>query len=133
RDAHDECPHVDETDVTQLALMRRALKGSGEETGVKLTYLPLLVKALIPALKEFPYLNSSLDEQSGNIILKGYYNFGIAVDTEQGLVVSVVKDSDTKDIFAIAGEIERLAEKARTSQLILEAVHGLTLAIPNLG
>ena len=133
RDTAAHVTHVDEADVTELVLIREALKGSAEKRGVKLTYLPLIVKALIPALKEFPYLNSSLDEQSGNIILKGYYNFGIAVDTEQGLVVSVVKDSDTKDIFALAGEIERLAEKARAGQLTLEEVHGSTFTITNVG
>jgi len=133
RDTAAHVTHVDEADVTELVLIREALKGSAEKRGVKLTYLPLIVKALIPALKEFPYLNSSLDEQSGNIILKGYYNFGIAVDTEQGLVVSVVKDADTKDIFALAGEIERLAEKARAGQLILEEVHGSTFTITNVG
>ncbi len=133
RDTAAHVTHVDEADVTELVLIREALKGSAEKRGVKLTYLPLIVKALIPALKEFPYLNSSLDEQSGNIILKGYYNFGIAVDTEQGLVVSVVKDADTKDIFALAGEIERLAEKARAGQLTLEEVHRSTFTITNVG
>jgi len=133
RDTAAHVTHVDEADVTELVLIREALKGSAEKRGVKLTYLPLIVKALIPALKEFPYLNSSLDEQSGNIILKGYYNFGIAVDTEQGLVVSVVKDADTKDIFALAGEIEKLAEKARAGQLTLEEVHGSTFTITNVG
>ena len=133
RDTAAHVTHVDEADVTELVLIREALKGSAEKRGVKLTYLPLIVKALIPALKEFPYLNSSLDEQSGNIILKGYYNFGIAVDTEQGLVVSVVKDADTKDIFTLAGEIEKLAEKARAGQLALEEVHGSTFTITNVG
>src|SRR5436853_5587679 len=70
RDTAAHVTHVDEADVTELVLIREALKGSAEKRGVKLTYLPLIVKALIPALKEFPYLNSSLDEQSGNIILK---------------------------------------------------------------
>jgi len=133
RDTAAQVTHVDEADVTELVLIREALKGSAEKRGVKLTYLPLIVKALIPALKEFPYLNSSLDEQSGNIILKGYYNFGIAVDTEQGLVVSVVKDADTKDIFTLAGEIEKLAEKARAGQLALEEVHGSTFTVTNVG
>src|SRR5207302_11389958 len=64
---------------------------------------------------------------------KGYYNFGIAVDTEQGLVVSVVKDADAKDIFTLAGEIEKLAEKARAGQLSLEEVHGSTFTITNVG
>jgi 2-oxoglutarate dehydrogenase complex dihydrolipoamide succinyltransferase (E2) component len=125
--------HVDEVDVTELVLVREALKGSAEKRGVKLTYIPFIIKALIPALKEFPYLNSSLDDQNGTIILKRYYNFGIAVDTEQGLIVSVVKDADKKDLFVLAGEIERLAEKARAGELSLEEVHGSTFTISNVG
>jgi len=125
--------HVDEVDVTELVLVREALRGSAEKRGVKLTFLPFIIKAVVPALKEFPYLNSSLDEQGGNIILKGYFNFGIAVDTEQGLVVTVVKDAESKDIFNLAGEIERLADRARSGQLTLEEVHGSTFTITNVG
>ncbi len=125
--------HVDEADVTELVLVREALKGSAEKRGVKLTYIPFIVKALIPALKEFPYMNSSLDDQNGTIILKHYYNFGIAVDTEQGLVVSVVKDADKKDLFELAGDIERLAGKARAGELSLDEVHGSTFTISNVG
>jgi pyruvate dehydrogenase E2 component (dihydrolipoamide acetyltransferase) len=125
--------HVDEADLTELVLLREAFKGSAEKRGVRLTFLPFIIKALIPALKEFPYVNSSLDEQTGNIVLKKYYNIGIATDTEQGLVVPVVKDADMKDIFEIAGEIERLAEKARKGQLTLDEVRGGTFTITNVG
>jgi 2-oxoglutarate dehydrogenase complex dihydrolipoamide succinyltransferase (E2) component len=125
--------HVDEVDMTELVLLRDAFKGSAEKRGVRLTYLPFIIKALVPALKEFPYINASLDEQSGTIVLKKYYNIGIATDTEQGLVVPVVKDADRKDIFELAGEIERLAEKARAGQLTLEEVHGSTFTITNVG
>ena len=125
--------HVDEADMTELVILREAFKGSAEKRGVRLTYLPFMIKALIPALKEFPYVNSSLDEQNGNIILKKYYNIGIATDTEQGLVVPVVKDADMKDIFELAGEIERLADKARKGQLTLDEVHGSTFTITNVG
>jgi pyruvate dehydrogenase E2 component (dihydrolipoamide acetyltransferase) len=125
--------HVDEADVTELVTLREALKGSAEKRGVRLTYLPFIIKALVPALKEFPYLNSSLDEKNGNIILKKYYNIGIATDTEQGLVVPVVRDADTKDIFDLAGEIERLADKARKGQLTLDEVRGSTFTITNVG
>ncbi len=106
--------HVDEADMTELVLLREAFKGSAEKRGVRLTYLPFVIKALVPALKEFPYVNSSLDEQAGNIVLKKYYNIGVATDTEQGLIVPVVKDVDAKDIFELAGEIEKLAERARS-------------------
>jgi 2-oxoglutarate dehydrogenase complex dihydrolipoamide succinyltransferase (E2) component len=125
--------HVDEADMTELVLLREAFKGSAEKRGVHLTYLPLIIKALVPALKEFPYANSVLDDQAGNIILKKYYNIGIATDTEQGLVVPVVKDVDRKDIFELAGEIEKLSEKARSGQLTLEDVHGSTFTITNVG
>ena len=125
--------HVDEADMTELVLLREAFKGSAEKRGVRLTYLPFMIKALIPALKEFPYVNSSLDEQNGNIVLKKYYNIGIATDTEQGLVVPVVKDADMKDIFELAAEIERLADKARRGQLSLDEVRGSTFTITNVG
>ncbi len=125
--------HVDEADMTELVLLREAFKGSAEKRGVRLTFLPFVIKALVPALKEFPYINSSLDEQNGNVVLKKYYNIGIATDTEQGLVVPVVKDADMKDIFELAGEIERLADKARKGQLTLEDVRGGTFTITNVG
>ncbi|HXW95344.1 MAG TPA: dihydrolipoamide acetyltransferase family protein [Nitrososphaerales archaeon] len=125
--------HVDEADMTELVLLREAFKGSAEKRGVHLTFIPFIIKALVPALKEFPYVNSSLDEQAGNIVLKKYYNIGIATDTEQGLVVPVVRDVDRKDIFDLAGEIEILADKARKGQLTLDEVRGGTFTITNVG
>jgi 2-oxoglutarate dehydrogenase complex dihydrolipoamide succinyltransferase (E2) component len=125
--------HVDEADVTELVQLREAFKGSAEKRGVRLTYLPFIIKAAVPALKEFPYMNSSLDEQSGNIVLKKYYNIGIATDTDQGLVVPVIKDADRKDIFDLAGDIEKLSDKARKGQLSLDEVHGSTFTITNVG
>ncbi|MDG6909255.1 MAG: 2-oxo acid dehydrogenase subunit E2 [Nitrososphaerota archaeon] len=125
--------HVDEADVTELVLLRDAFKGSAEKRGVRLTYLPFIIKALVPALKEYPYVNSALDEQAGNIVLKKYYNIGIATDTDQGLVVPVVKDADRKDIFELAGDIEKLSAKARSGQLSLEDVHGSTFTVTNVG
>ena len=125
--------HVDEADMTELVLLREAFKGSAEKRGVKLTFLPLMIKAVIPALKEFPYVNASLDEQAGEIVLKKSYNIGIATDTENGLVVPVVKDADKKDVFEIAAEIQQLAAKARSGQLTLDDVHGSTFTITNMG
>jgi 2-oxoglutarate dehydrogenase complex dihydrolipoamide succinyltransferase (E2) component len=125
--------HVDEADVTELVLLREALKGSAEKRGVRLTYLPFIIKAIVPALKEFPYVNSTLDEATGNIVLKKYYNIGVATDTEQGLVVPVVKDVDKKDIFELAGEIERLSARARSGQLSLDEVRGSTFTVTNVG
>jgi pyruvate dehydrogenase E2 component (dihydrolipoamide acetyltransferase) len=125
--------HVDEVDVTELILLREALKSSGEKRGVKLTYLPFIIKAVIPSLKAFPFMNSSVDDQGANIIVKKYYNIGVATDTEQGLVVPVVKDADRKDVFELAREIEQLAGKARSGQLSLDEVRGSTFTITNIG
>ncbi len=124
--------HVDEADMTELLLLREAFKGSAVKRGVKLTFLPFIIKGIIPALKEFPYVNATLDD-SGNVVLKRYYNMGIAVDTEQGLIVAVVRDVDKKDIFDIAKEIEGLAGKAKAGELGLEEVHGSTFTITNVG
>jgi len=125
--------HVDEADMTELVLLREAFKGSAEKRGVKLTFLPLMIKAVIPALKEFPYVNASLDEEAGEIVLKKSYNIGIATDTENGLVVPVVKDADRKDVFEIAAEIQQLAARARSGQLTLDDVHGSTFTMTNQG
>lgn len=124
--------HVDEADMTELLLLREAFKGSADKRGVRLTLLPFVIKGIIPALKEFPYVNATLDE-AGSVVLKKYYNMGIAVDTEQGLIVAVVKDADRKDIFDLAKEIEGLAGRARAGQLGLEEVHGSTFTITNVG
>lgn len=133
RETTAQVTHVDEVDMTEVVKLRESLKSKAEGKGAKLTYLPFIIKATIAALKEFPYVNSSLDEQAGSIVLKKYYNFGIATDTEQGLLVPVVKDADKKDIFALAREIEGLAEKARGGQLSLDDVRGGTFTITNVG
>jgi 2-oxoglutarate dehydrogenase complex dihydrolipoamide succinyltransferase (E2) component len=125
--------HIDEVDMTDMVLLRDAFKASAEKKGVKLTYLPMIIKAVIPALKEFPYVNASMDDQAGEIVLKKYYNIALAADTEQGLTVPVVKDADKKDIFALASEIEKLAERARAGQLTLDEVKGSTFTITNPG
>ena len=124
---------VDEVDMTELVLLREAFKGSAEKKGVKLTFLPFIIKAVIPALREFPYTNSTLDERNGEIVLKKRYNLGIAADTPNGLMVPVLKDADRKDIFELSAEIERLASRARTGELGLEEVQGSTFTITNLG
>jgi pyruvate dehydrogenase E2 component (dihydrolipoamide acetyltransferase) len=125
--------HVDEVDMTEVVHLREKAKVSAEKRGIKLTYLPFIIKALIPALKQHPYLNASLDEEKSEIVLKKYYNIGIATDTEQGLVVPVVKDADHKSINQLAQEISQLSEKARTGQLALNEVQGSTFTITNVG
>src|SRR3989344_1455842 len=99
----------DEVDVSELVLAREKEKARAEKRGVKLTYLAFIVKAVAHALKEFPYVNASLDDEKQELVLKKYYNVGIAVDTPDGLIVPVVKDADQKSILQIAQEISEKA------------------------
>lgn len=129
-------PHVtlmDEIDVTKLVLNRRKFKEVALQKGIKLTYLPYVVKALTSALKGFPALNTSLDDAAGEIIHKHYYNIGIATDTENGLLVPVVKDTDRKSIFQISSEINGLALKAREGKLASDEMKRATCTITNIG
>ncbi len=133
KNAAAQVTHVDEVDMTEVVHLRERAKASAEKRGVKLTYLPFVMKALIPALKQYPYLNSSLDDEKQEIVLKKYYNIGIATDTEQGLMVPVVKDADHRSITQLATEIATLSEKAHTGQLALNEVQGSTFTITNVG
>lgn len=129
-------PHVtlmDEVEVTELVKHRKRFKEMALEKGIKLTYLPYVVKALTSALREFPILNTSLDEETDEIVHKHYYNIGIATDTEKGLLVPVVKDTDRKSIFNIAREINELATKAREGSLTPNEMKGATCTITNIG
>jgi pyruvate dehydrogenase E2 component (dihydrolipoamide acetyltransferase) len=129
-------PHVtlmDEIDVTKLVDNRKKYKEVAAAKGIKLTYLPYVVKALTSALREFPALNTSFDDEAGEIIHKHYYNIGIAADTEKGLLVPVVKDADRKSIFNISNEINELATKARDGKLAPDEMKGATCTITNIG
>ena len=133
KNATAQVTHVDEVDMTEIVHLRERAKASAEKRGVKLTYLPFVIKALIPALKQYPYLNSSLDDEKEEIVLKKYYNIGIATDTESGLVVPVIKDAERKSITQLATEIATLSEKAHAGQLALNEVQGSTFTITNVG
>lgn len=124
---------VEECDFTEIVKLRTAHKPEAEKRGVKLTFLPFVIKALVPALKEFPYLNSSLDDAAGEIVLKGDYNIGIAVDTPNGLIVPVVKNVDRKSIWELAAEINALGERARTGKSTMDDLKGGTFTITNAG
>ncbi|MDT7888025.1 MAG: dihydrolipoamide acetyltransferase family protein [Desulfurococcales archaeon] len=135
-EAKSKIPHVylaEEVDVTELVRLRESFKQLAESKGVKLTYLPFIIKAVVKALKEYPLLNSSLDMNKGEIVVKKYYNIGVAVDTEQGLVVPNIKNADGKGLFQIAREIEDLARKAREGKLSLEDIRDGTFTITNIG
>lgn len=129
-------PHfmiADEVDVTELVDFRRECKNLAHKKGVKLTYLPFIIKAVVTALKEFPTLNSTLDEEKSELVLKKYYNIGVAVATNQGLIVPVMKNSDKRTIFDSAREIERLSVNARDGKIDLEDIRGGTFSITNIG
>lgn len=125
--------HVDEADVTSLVALRERLKGRAEARGVRLSYLPFVMKAVVAALQEFPMLNASLDEAKNEIVRKKYYNVGMAVATEAGLVVPVVKAVDQRTILDIAADIQRLASAAKAGKLTAEDVKGGTFSITNIG
>ncbi|WP_026690091.1 dihydrolipoamide acetyltransferase family protein [Alteribacter aurantiacus] len=129
-------PHVtlmDEIDVTELVAHRKKFKPVAADKGVKLTYLPYVVKALTSALREYPALNTSVDDSTDEIVHKHYYNIGIAADTEKGLLVPVVKDTDRKSIFKISDQINELAGKAREGSLGSDEMKGASCTITNIG
>ena len=125
--------HSDLIDITHLYEIREKEKVKAAKKNTKLTYLPFIIKALIAALKEHPFLNASLDENTNEIILKKYYNIGIAVDTEDGLLVPVIKVADSKKILDLAKEIENLATKAKSRTIDLMDLRGGTFTITNVG
>ena len=125
---------MDDADVTELVALRERLKGIAlEERKVKLTYMPFIIKAVVMALRNNRYLNSSLDEETGEILVKKYYNIGFAVATEDGLMVPVVKVADQKEIMEIAAEIEELSKKAAERSIDLGDLKGGTFTITNYG
>ncbi|WP_096435597.1 dihydrolipoamide acetyltransferase family protein [Alteribacter populi] len=129
-------PHVtlmDEIDVSALVAHRKTFKPVAQEKGIKLTYLPYVVKALTSALREYPMLNTSVDDSTDEIVHKHYYNIGIAADTEKGLLVPVVKDTDRKSIFKISDQINELATKAREGSLASDEMKGASCTITNIG
>jgi pyruvate dehydrogenase E2 component (dihydrolipoamide acetyltransferase) len=129
-------PHVttmDEADVTELWKIREKEKKAAEKKGIRLTILPFIIKAVIAGLKEHPSLNATLDDENEEIILKKYYNIGMATDTPEGLMVPVVKNAGDKSILQLAEELTQLAEKARNRTIDLADLKGGTFTITNYG
>ncbi|HJL16413.1 MAG TPA: dihydrolipoamide acetyltransferase family protein [Sandaracinaceae bacterium LLY-WYZ-13_1] len=124
---------VEECDVAKLKALRARLKPQAEAAGVKLTFLPFIVKACVAALKKHPVLNSALDERTNELVTRRYYNIGIAASTDMGLMVPVVKDADRRSILEIAGEIERLGRGAKEGKLAPQDLSGSTFTITSLG
>jgi pyruvate dehydrogenase E2 component (dihydrolipoamide acetyltransferase) len=129
-------PHaagLDEADVTQLLALKAKAKERAAQKKIHLTILPFVIKAVVAALEEHPYVNASVDDENGEIILKKYYNIGIAVDTKDGLMVPVVKNAKGKNIFQLAAELTELSEKARNRTIDLADLKGGTFTITNFG
>jgi pyruvate dehydrogenase E2 component (dihydrolipoamide acetyltransferase) len=124
---------VEECDVTELRDLRARLKPAAEAQGVKLSFLPFIVKATVAALKKHPTLNTALDETTQEIVFRKYFHIGIATATDAGLIVPVVKDADRRSLLDVAREIDRLAAEARAGKARLEDVVGSTFTITSLG
>ena len=125
--------HVDEADVTALVEYREKQKEEATRQGVKLTFLPYIMKAAVQALKKYPYLNASLDENSQEIVLKNYYHIGFAAATDEGLIVPHVNNVDQLSVFQLAGEIKRLSEAVRARKAKPEELKGGTFTVTNVG
>ena len=123
----------DEADFTQLNALRKKFAAAYEKRGARLTLTPLILKALTGVLKKHPIFNSSLDEVANEIVLKEYYHIGIAVDTEQGLIVPVLRDVDKKSVLDLSKELEQLAQRARDRKVSGDELKGGTFTISNQG
>ncbi|MEK7688853.1 MAG: dihydrolipoamide acetyltransferase family protein, partial [Deltaproteobacteria bacterium] len=124
---------MDDADVSSLWRLREKEKKTALSKGIRLTFLPFLMKAVQHALKEHPMLNASVDEAGEEIVVKKYYNIGVAVDTTEGLMVPVVKDVDKKTILELAKELQELSEKAKERKIKLDELKGSTFTISNFG
>ena len=135
-EAKRRIPHftyVEECDLTEIVALRREANERAAAQGLRVTYLPFFIKALIEACRRHPIVNSSLDEERSEIVLKHYYNVGIATDTDRGLMVPVVKNADRLNIFELAQEIERLSADARSGRSAADDLQGGTITITSTG
>jgi pyruvate dehydrogenase E2 component (dihydrolipoamide acetyltransferase) len=131
-----KAPHfayVEEIDVTELVSLRKQLKNDAAEQGIKLTYLPFIMLAVSRALSEFPILNSTLDDTAGELVYKGAHNLGMAVDTDNGLVVPNIPKVQGQTLLGLAQQVNQLADKARTGSLSQADVTGGTFTITSIG
>jgi pyruvate dehydrogenase E2 component (dihydrolipoamide acetyltransferase) len=130
--AHTHC--FDEADMTAIVALRKEWAPKLETQGIKLTYMPFFIKASVLALKEFPWLNGSVSPQGDAMILKRYYNIGIAVGRDdKGLIVPNLKDCDRKNLAQLAHEVNDIAARARADRLTLDEIQGGSFSITNAG
>lgn len=125
--------HMDECDMTALQALRAKLKKDAEKKGVKLTFLPFIIRALVKTIEAYPAFNSALDEVAGEIVIRKSKNVGIAVAAPQGLLVPNVKGAEGKDVWALAAEVSALAEKVRANKIDVPSLQGGTITITNIG
>ena len=125
--------YVEEIDMTELVAVRERAKARAAERGVRLNYLPFIVKAVVSGLKKWPQLNASLDEQAQEIVRKKYYHIGIAAQGPHGLAVSVVRDADKRSIFDLSREVDRLGDAVKAGTATREDLTGSTFTITSLG
>jgi pyruvate dehydrogenase E2 component (dihydrolipoamide acetyltransferase) len=125
--------YVEEIDATELVRLRTAAKTRGDAVGTKVTFMPFLIKAVVPALREFPLLNASLDEDAQEVVFHEELNIGVAVDTPAGLIVPVVRAAGSKSVLQLAAEMAELAERARAGKTRPDDVGGGTFTITNAG
>ena len=129
-------PHVtqfDEADISGIMDLRKKHLAAYEAKGARLTLMPFAIKAVVATLKQHPRFNSSLDEATGDVILKDYFHLGVAVDTEAGLIVPVLRNADQKTLLQLAKEVEELAARARDRKVSLEELKGGTFTLSNQG
>ena len=124
---------VDEVNMSKLVAFRSRVKDEAQAAGVKLSYLPFIFKAVAVALRKYPSLNSSFDEATGEIVLKRYFNIGMAVATDAGLTVPVLRDVNCKSIFELAREVSDLATRAQAGKLTPDELAGSTFSVTNIG
>ena len=125
--------YVDDIDVTELVKIRGEAKKAFADKGINITYLPFIMKALVAAMREFPMMNASLDEVTQELVVKKYFNFGIATDTDNGLIVPVIKDVDRKSVTELAKELQELAARTRDGKVTVDDLTGGTFTITNAG
>ena len=134
--AWKEIPHVtqfNKVDITSVNQLRKKMKEEGLKKDIKVTFLPFFMKAAVIVLKEMPVFNSSLDKDGENLILKNYFNIGVAIDTPDGLVVPSIKEVDKKSIFNLSKELTDISDRARNKKLIPNELSGGTFTISSLG
>jgi 2-oxoisovalerate dehydrogenase E2 component (dihydrolipoyl transacylase) len=134
--AKQTIPHytyVDEVDVSQLVSIRASLREAGVPPGLKITYMPFFIKAVVHALKEVPLVNASLDEAAGEIVLHDHYHIGVAVATSMGLVVPVVRDADRLSILELAAQVDRLSAEVRAGKAKRADLMDGTFTITSIG